>query len=89
MKLYGSLENSVKTEVWNAVSTYVLIAIMKRLKINLSLCTILQILSITLFEKMTIYRDLTYSGYSILIVYYQKQMNYSILNWALAVDIFN
>jgi IS4 transposase len=54
---YGTSENAVKTQIWIAVSTYVLVAIMKkRLKIDLTLYTILQILSITLFEKMPIYR---------------------------------
>jgi IS4 transposase len=54
-KFYGTSENAVKTQIWIAISTYVLVAIMKkRLKIDLSLYTILQILSITLFEKMPI-----------------------------------
>ena len=56
---YGTSENSVKTQVWIAISTYVLVAIMKkRLKIDLTLYTILQILSITLFEKMPILQAL-------------------------------
>jgi hypothetical protein len=49
---YGTSENAVKTQIWIAVSVYVLIAIIrKRLNSELSLYTILQILSITLFEK--------------------------------------
>jgi len=61
---YGTSENAVKTQVWIAISTYVLVAIMKkRLKIDLSLYTILQILSITLFEKMPIYQALTDNSY--------------------------
>ena len=56
---YGTSENAVKTQIWIAVSTYVLVAIMKkRLKIDLTLYTILQILSITLFEKMPILQAL-------------------------------
>jgi transposase len=52
---YGTSENAVKTQVWVAISTYVLVAILKkRLALNLSLYTILQILSITLFEKTPI-----------------------------------
>jgi len=63
-KFYGTSENAVKTQVWIAISTYVLVAIMrKRLKIDLSLYTILQILSISLFEKMPIYQVLTESNY--------------------------
>jgi hypothetical protein len=51
----GTTENAVKTQVWIAVSTYLLIAIMKkRLNLNASLYTILQILSLTLFEKVSI-----------------------------------
>jgi len=50
---YGTTENAVKTQIWIAISVYVLVAIIKkRLKVDLSLYTILQILSITLFEKM-------------------------------------
>ena len=57
---YGTSENAVKTQIWIAVSTYVLVAIMKkRLKIDLSLYTILQILSISLFERMPILQALT------------------------------
>jgi transposase len=54
-KFYGTSENAVKTQVWIAVSVYVLVAIIKkRLKIELSLYTILQILSVTVFEKLPI-----------------------------------
>jgi len=63
-RFYGTSENAVKTQIWIAVSTYVLVAIMKkRLKIDLTLYTILQILSITLFEKMRILRALTADAY--------------------------
>jgi len=61
---YGTSENAVKTQVWIAISTYVLVAIMKkRLKIDLTLYTILQILSITLFEKMPILQAITTDDY--------------------------
>jgi len=57
---FGTSENAVKTQIWIAVSVYVLVAIMrKELKINLSLYTILQIVSISLFEKGYIYQILT------------------------------
>jgi hypothetical protein len=50
---FGTSENAVKTQVWIAVSVYVLIAIMKkRLNLEASLYSILQILSVTLFEKV-------------------------------------
>ena len=49
---YGTTENAVKTQIWIAITVYVLVAIVKkRLKIEASLYTILQILSLTLFEK--------------------------------------
>lgn len=53
---YGTSENAVKTQIWIAVSVYVLVAIVKkRLKLDdLTLYTILQILSITLFEKVSL-----------------------------------
>jgi len=61
---YGTSENAVKTQIWIAISTYVLVAIMKkRLNTDLSLYTILQILSISLFEKMPILRALTADDY--------------------------
>ena len=50
---YGTSENAVKTQIWIAVSVYVLVAIIrKRLDLDASLYQILQILSVTLFEKM-------------------------------------
>jgi len=52
---YGTSDNAVKTQIWIAVSVYVLVAIIrKRLGLELTLYQILQILSITLFEKMPI-----------------------------------
>ena len=54
-KFLGNSENAVKTQIWCAVSTYVLIAIIrKELKINTSLYTLLQILSVSVFEKSDI-----------------------------------
>ena len=51
-QFYGTTENAVKTQIWIAISVYVLVAIVKkRLKTEASLYTILQILSLTLFEK--------------------------------------
>ena len=54
-RFYGTSENAVKTQIWIAVSVYVLIAIVKkRLHLDVSLYTLLQILSVSLFEKMPI-----------------------------------
>ena len=59
-KFYGTSENAVKTQIWIAVSVYVLVAIVKkRLGIDASLYTLLQILSLTLFEKMPILQALS------------------------------
>jgi hypothetical protein len=61
---YGTSENAVKTQIWIAISVYVLVAIIKKkLKIELSLYTILQIFSITLFEKKPILHMLTDTDY--------------------------
>jgi len=52
-QFYGTSENAVKTQIWIAVSVYVLVAIVKkRLKLEVSLYTLLQVFSVTLFEKM-------------------------------------
>lgn len=57
---YGTTENAVKTQIWIAISVYVLAAIVKKeLEIELSLGEILQILSIVLFEKVPITQVLT------------------------------
>jgi IS4 transposase len=51
-QFYGTTENAVKTQIWTAVSVYVLVAIVrKRLKIQASLYEMLQILSLTMFEQ--------------------------------------
>jgi IS4 transposase len=52
---YGTSQNAVKTQIWIAISVYVLIAIVrKQLKLDRSLSEILQILSLTLFEKVSL-----------------------------------
>jgi hypothetical protein len=56
---YGTTENAVKSQIWIAVSVYVLVAIIrKRLGLEASLYQILQILSVTLFEKTPILQAL-------------------------------
>ena len=58
-KFLGNSENAVKTQIWCAVSTYVLIAIVKKeLQLNASLYTLLQILSVSVFEKTEVSRAL-------------------------------
>jgi hypothetical protein len=54
-QFYGTSENAVKTQIWIAVSVYVLAAIVrKRLKLDVSLYTLMQVLSVTVFEKASI-----------------------------------
>jgi hypothetical protein len=61
---YGTSENAVKTQIWIAVAVYVLVAIVKkRMQIGLSLYTILQILSLTLFEKTPLYQAFAQNAY--------------------------
>ena len=62
---YGTSENAVRTQIWIAVSVYVLVAIIKkRLDLPLSLYTILQILSLTVFERMPLQQVLTDVDYT-------------------------
>jgi hypothetical protein len=61
---YGTSENAVKTQIWIAISVYVLVAIVKKLlKLEPSLYTMLQILSVTLFEKTPILQVLSPAEY--------------------------
>jgi hypothetical protein len=54
-RFYGTSENAVKTQIWIAVSVYVLVAIVrKRLGLEVSLYTLLQVISVTVFEKTPI-----------------------------------
>ena len=63
-KFYGNSENAVKSQIWIAVSVYVLVAIVKkRLNLDASLYTLLQIFSLTLFEKMSIQQAFAGSDY--------------------------
>ena len=61
---FGTSKNAVKTQIWIAISVYVLVAIIKkRLNLDLSLYTILQILSVTMFEQLPIIQVLTNFDY--------------------------
>lgn len=62
---YGTTENAVKTQIWIAISTYVLVAIIKKqLKLDISLYTFLQILSVNIFEKVPIFQLVTDNDYN-------------------------
>lgn len=62
---YGTSENAVKTQVWIAIAVYVLVAIIKkRLKLEQSLYTILQILSVTLLEKTLLSQAFARNNYT-------------------------
>jgi hypothetical protein len=62
---YGTSENAVKAQIWIAVSVYLLVAIMKkRLKIEASLYTTLQVLSVTIFERVPLLQVLTKEQYT-------------------------
>jgi transposase len=62
-RFIGNSENAVKTQIWCAVSTYVLIAIIKKeLQIDASLYSLLQILSVSVFEKTQLSQALAGSG---------------------------
>jgi hypothetical protein len=73
---YGTSENAVKTQIWIAISIYVLVAIIKkRMKLELSLYTILQILSVSLFEKVPLYQELSNQNYKQLMSHDSNQLN--------------
>lgn len=62
---YGTTENAVKVQIWIAISVYVLVAIIKkRLNLDMNLYTILQVLSITVFEKTPLYQVLNITSYN-------------------------
>jgi hypothetical protein len=64
-KFYGTSENAVKTQIWIAVSVYVLVAIVrKRLKLDASLYTLMQVFSVTVFEKAPVESVISQTAYS-------------------------
>ena len=76
---YGTSINAVKTQIWIAISTYVLVAILKKeLKLTQSLYTILQIISVTIFEKVPINQLFNDTS--------KKSANYSLDN---TMNLFN
>lgn len=72
----GTNENAVKSQVWCAIATYVLIAIVKKeLKLEATLYTCLQILSVSIFEKTELYGALQVGEYQSLSTPIAKQLN--------------
>ena len=64
-KFYGTSVNAVKSQIWVAVSVYVLVAIIKkRLALDVSLYTLLQVFSVTLFEKMPLNKGFFETSYT-------------------------
>lgn len=75
-RFYGTSQNAVKTQIWIAVSVYVLVAIIKkRLNLEASLHTLLQILSVSIFEKMPLGEALSNGDYPSSEVDARNQMN--------------
>jgi len=73
---FGTSENAVKTQIWIAISVYVLIAIIKkRFAITLNLYTMLQILSVTIFERIPLIQAVTKTHYKTKPVYPFNQLN--------------
>jgi hypothetical protein len=73
---YGTSENAVKTQIWIAVSIYLMVAIIKkRLKIDASLYTILQILSVSVFERTELNQLLAFCDYKSRATVKPKQLN--------------
>jgi transposase len=75
-QFYGTSKNAVKTQIWIAVSVYVLVAIVKRrLGLDAWLYTLLQIFSVTLFEKIDLKQALTIEEYKLDTSQITKQLN--------------
>ena len=73
---YGTSENAVKTQIWTAISAYVLIALVKkRMNLDISLYTFLQILSVSVFEKVLIKQLVMNSVRTIQDTYTCNQLN--------------
>jgi hypothetical protein len=73
---YGTSENAVKTQIWIAVSVYVLVAIIrKRLKLDASLYTLMQVFSVTVFEKASIESMISQSATSSVPVMDDNRLN--------------
>jgi hypothetical protein len=73
---YGTSENAVKTQIWIAVTVYLLVAILKkRLNIEASLYTILQVLSVSSFERISLNQLLANSNYKTELVGSDNQLN--------------
>jgi len=61
---YGTSENAVKTQIWIAISVYVIVAILKKqLRLPYSLYTILQVLSVSVFERIPLYQLFTMANH--------------------------
>jgi hypothetical protein len=75
-RFYGVSENAVKSQIWIAVSVYVLIAIIKKkLNLDVSLYTLLQILSVTIFEKMPLQQAFQENGTALNTMENRNQLN--------------
>jgi len=75
-QFYGTSENAVKAQIWIAVSVYVLVAIVKkRLHLDASLYTLLQIFSVTLFEKIPLNKEFFDAKYTSEDDIFRNQLN--------------
>ena len=75
-RFFGTSENAVKSQIWIAVSVYVLIAIIKkRLNLDVSLHTLLQILSVTVFEKIELTQAVANSAFDQNQIMFDNQLN--------------
>ena len=73
---FGTSENAVKTQIWIAITVYVLVAIIKkRLNLDISLYTFLQILSVSVFEKTPILQLVTDANYINQMNLFHNQLN--------------
>jgi IS4 transposase len=79
-QFFGTSENAVKTQIWIAVSVYVLVAIVrKKLNLDVSLYTLLQVSSLTLFEKMPLQQAFPGGEYNSESTEFSNQLNLFII----------
>jgi hypothetical protein len=75
-KFYGISDNAIKTQIWIAAAVYVLVAIVrKRLQLDFNLYSILQILSVTLFEKTSLSQLFSEANLALADPLFQNQLN--------------
>ena len=75
-RFYGTSENAVKTQIWIAVSVYVVAIVRKRLRLEAPLYTLLEVFSVAVFEKIEIQTAFSREAASFEVAQYDNQLNF-------------